>query len=171
MPNDDPAKGDTLPLLESEFLVSLESALQQHANRYKVWNLSLGTDTVCSLDEFSKLAEELDNLQEKYRVSFVISAGNYDTPPLLDFPRKRSSVADWTNYNACGQRSRDHGRVRLPRRLQEERTKRTSAFRVLQARRRPKLRNQARPHSLRRIMLDGRLAYCRNSFSERRRLC
>lgn len=87
MPNDDPAKGETLPLLESEFLVSLELALQQHANRYKVWNLSLGTDTVCSLDEFSKLAEELDNLQEKYHVSFVISAGNYDTPPLLDFPR------------------------------------------------------------------------------------
>jgi len=41
IPNDDPAKGDTLPLLETEFLVSLEAALQQHANRYKVWNLSL----------------------------------------------------------------------------------------------------------------------------------
>lgn len=92
LPNDDPAKGETLPLLESEFLVSLESALQQHANRYKVWNLSLGTDTVCSLDEFSKLAEELDNLQEKYRVSFVISAGNYDTPPLLDFPRSGAQL-------------------------------------------------------------------------------
>ena len=87
IPNNDPAKGDTLSLLESEFLVSLEAALQQHANAYKVWNLSLGTDTVCSLDEFSALAEELDNLQEKYKVSFVISAGNYDTPPLLDFPR------------------------------------------------------------------------------------
>lgn len=87
MPNDDPAKGDTLPLLESEFLVSLEAALQEHANAYRVWNLSLGTDSVCSFDEFSKLAQELDNMQEKYKVSFVISAGNYDTPPLLDFPR------------------------------------------------------------------------------------
>ena len=87
LPNDDPARGDTLGLLESEFLQSLESALQQHANKYKVWNLSLGTDTVCSLDEFSPLAEELDNLQEQYKVSFVISAGNYKTPPLLDYPR------------------------------------------------------------------------------------
>jgi hypothetical protein len=87
IPNDDPAKGDTVPLLETEFLVSLEAALQQHANAYKVWNLSLGTNKVCSLDDFSPLAEELDNLQEKYKVSFVISAGNYDTPPLLDFPR------------------------------------------------------------------------------------
>jgi hypothetical protein len=87
IPNDDPAKGDTLSLLESEFLQSLEEALKQHANTFKVWNLSLGTDTVCSLDEFSPLAEELDNLQERYKVSFVISAGNYDTPPLLDYPR------------------------------------------------------------------------------------
>lgn len=87
IPNDDPGKGDTLPLFEQEFLASLEDSLKQHANAYKVWNLSLGSDEVCSLDEFSKLAEELDNLQEKYKVSFVISAGNYDTPPLLDYPR------------------------------------------------------------------------------------
>jgi len=90
IPNDDPARGATTGLLESEFLVSLEAALKQHANTYKVWNLSLGTDTVCSLDEFSPLAEELDNLQETYKVSFVISAGNYETPPLLDFPRTPS---------------------------------------------------------------------------------
>ena len=87
IPNDDPAKGATLPLLESEFLVSLDDALQQHANKFKVWNLSVGTTNVCALDRFSTLAEELDNLQERYQVSFVISAGNYDTPPLLEFPR------------------------------------------------------------------------------------
>jgi serine protease AprX len=92
IPNNDPARGETLALLESEFLVSLDAALQEHANKYKVWNLSLGTDTVCSLDEFSALAEELDNLQEKYEVSFVISAGNYDTPPLLDFPRTAAQL-------------------------------------------------------------------------------
>lgn len=87
IPNDDPDKGDTLGLLETELLASLESALQEHANEFKVWNLSLGTDAVCSLDEFSMLAEELDNLQEKYQVSFVISAGNYTSTPLLDYPR------------------------------------------------------------------------------------
>lgn len=87
IPNDDPAKGSTLPLYESEFLQTLDDALKQNANKYKVWNLSLGTSAVCSLDRFSELAEELDNLQEKYQVSFVISAGNYDTPPLLDYPR------------------------------------------------------------------------------------
>ncbi|MET0107428.1 MAG: S8 family serine peptidase [Candidatus Thiodiazotropha sp.] len=92
IPNSDPARGDTLALLESELLMSLENALQEHANKYKVWNLSLGTDVVCSLDEFSPLSVQLDNLQEKYQVSFVISAGNYDSPPLLDFPRTQAQI-------------------------------------------------------------------------------
>jgi serine protease AprX len=87
IPNDDPGRGDTMALMESELLVSLEAALQEHANRYRVWNLSLGSDELCSLDEFSKLAEELDNLQERFQVSFVIAAGNFGTLPLLDYPR------------------------------------------------------------------------------------
>lgn len=92
IPNADPAKGDTDALQEQEFLISLETALKQHANEYKVWNLSLGTDAVCSLDEFSEFAEQLDNLQEQYQVSFVISAGNYDNPPLLDYPRTATQL-------------------------------------------------------------------------------
>lgn len=92
IPNDDPSKGDTESLREQELLISLDMALQEHANKYKVWNLSLGTDAVCSLDEFSAFAEELDNLQEKYEVSFVISAGNYVSPPLLDYPRKKPQI-------------------------------------------------------------------------------
>jgi serine protease AprX len=92
IPNSDPAKGNTLALLETELLISLESALQRHANKYKVWNLSLSTDTVCSLNEFSFLAEQLDNLQERYQVSFVISAGNYITLPLLDYPRTQQQL-------------------------------------------------------------------------------
>jgi len=92
IPNDDPGKGDTDSIGEQEFLNSLETALQQHSNEYKVWNLSLGTDTVCSLDDFSEFAVELDNLQERYKVSFVISAGNFAPPPLLDYPRSKAQL-------------------------------------------------------------------------------
>jgi serine protease AprX len=92
IPNDNPQVGDTDAVEEQEFLISLEDALQAHANEYKVWNLSLGTDAVCQMDEFSEFAEELDNLQEKYRVSFVISAGNYTTAPLLEFPRSAGQL-------------------------------------------------------------------------------
>ena len=87
MPNTDPNKGDTDTLSENELLSSLSSALQNHANEFKVWNLSLGSDAICSLDEFSTLAQELDHLQEAYQVSFVISAGNFSNPPLLNYPR------------------------------------------------------------------------------------
>ena len=92
LPNTDPDRGDTDALTESEFLQSLETALQQFANDYKVWNLSLGSDEVCSLNEFSQLAVELDNLQERYQVSFVISAGNYTSLPLLDYPRSDDQI-------------------------------------------------------------------------------
>ncbi|MEK6333934.1 MAG: S8 family peptidase [Acidobacteriota bacterium] len=88
IPNFDPNyKRDTETITEQEFLITLRTALDQYANQYKVWNLSVGTDEVCSLDEFSSFAEQLDNLQERYKVSFVISAGNYEIPPLLSYPR------------------------------------------------------------------------------------
>ena len=88
LPNDDPDFGDTEFLLESEFLVALEEALKAHAKTCKVWNLSLSTDEVCAEDEFSALAAELDDLQERYDVTFVIAAGNYNTRPLLAYPRE-----------------------------------------------------------------------------------
>lgn len=93
IPNADPAFGDTDTITESEFLESLDEALKQYANRVKVWNLSLGTDEVCLLDEFSSFAQQLDDFQEKYQVSFVLSAGNYNTPPLLDYPRTGDQLA------------------------------------------------------------------------------
>jgi serine protease AprX len=93
IPNYDPDKGDTEFLTEQEFLINLKTALDRYANKYKVWNLSLGTTQVCSMDEFSTMAEQLDNFQEQYQVSFVISAGNYETPPLLSYPRTATQLA------------------------------------------------------------------------------
>lgn len=92
IPNNDPAKGETEALTETAFLFNLEEALRQHSNECKVWNLSLGSDEICSLDEFSSLAQELDDLQEKYQVSFVIAAGNFNETPLLDYPRVGSQI-------------------------------------------------------------------------------
>jgi hypothetical protein len=92
IPNWDPARGPVESLYEAEFLQVLESALQRYASRYKVWNLSLGLDQVCSLTEFSSLAVQLDDLQERYNVSFVVSAGNYDALPLLSYPRTAAEM-------------------------------------------------------------------------------
>lgn len=87
IPNDDESVGDVDFLTESQLLQDLETSLKAHANEIRVWNFSMGSDEVCSLDSFSSLAIELDRLQEKYNVSFVISAGNYIEPPLLKYPR------------------------------------------------------------------------------------
>ncbi len=92
IPNDDPSVGEVDVISESEFLEALEAALKRHANRVKVWNLSLGSDEICSMEDFSLFAQQLDDLQEQYRVSFVVSAGNYRTPPLLDYPRSKAQL-------------------------------------------------------------------------------
>lgn len=93
IPNGDPAFGDVDELLESQFLEDLETALAAHANEIRVWNLSLGTNEVCALDQFSAFAIELDRLQEKYNVTFVISAGNYEGRPLLAYPRATDQLS------------------------------------------------------------------------------
>ncbi len=90
IPNNDPGYGETDDISESEFLQSLDTALQQYANRVNVWNLSISTDEVCSLNDFSSFAQQLDDLQEKYQVSFVLSSGNYTTLPMLDYPREKA---------------------------------------------------------------------------------
>src|ERR1017187_4299917 len=86
-----PRKGIRSPFWNQSFWCRWRRPFSSMPMRIR-FGISLNTDTVCSLDAFSTLAEELDNLQEKYKVSFVISAGNYDTPPLLDFPRTGGQV-------------------------------------------------------------------------------
>jgi hypothetical protein len=94
LPNGDPNYGSTDSICESELLQSLETALKKHSNEIKVWNLSLGSDEVCSFEDFSTFAKEVDDLQEKYNVSFVISSGNYTSSPLLDYPRLETQLND-----------------------------------------------------------------------------
>ena len=87
MPNLDPTYGAVGTITESELLQDLERALLKYSNEVKVWNLSLGSDEVCALDRFSDFAVQLDNLQERFEVTFVIAAGNYTNTPLLTYPR------------------------------------------------------------------------------------
>lgn len=65
---------------EYELLPILEEVLPKHPE-VKFWNLSLNIDPVDD-DTFSPFAIALDALQDKYKVTFVISAGNYTNTPL-----------------------------------------------------------------------------------------
>ncbi len=71
-------KGGRIP--EYELLTILEEVLPKHPE-VEFWNLSLNIDSVDD-DTFSPFAIALDALQDKYKVTFVISAGNYTNPPL-----------------------------------------------------------------------------------------
>jgi len=70
---------------EDELLSILEDALPKHRD-VKVWNLSLSRDEPCDGQSFSEFAIALDELQDKYGVTFVIAAGNYTATPLRGWP-------------------------------------------------------------------------------------
>lgn len=76
-----PSESSGEVLTEYDLKIFLEDAVNKYCDRVKVWNLSLGLSCECS-DEISDLAVFLDDLQEKYKVKFIISAGNYQTLPL-----------------------------------------------------------------------------------------
>jgi hypothetical protein len=87
LPNTDPTFGAVGTITEAELLQDLQQVLAKYSNEVRVWNLSLGSDEICSLDRFSDFAVQLDNLQQAFGVTFVIAAGNYEKSPLLGYPR------------------------------------------------------------------------------------
>lgn len=61
---------------EDELLDALITALEKYSEEYKVWNLSVGSQRLCS-GIVSDFTAALDNLQDEFGVYFVIAAGNY----------------------------------------------------------------------------------------------
>jgi hypothetical protein len=70
---------------EDQLITILEEVLPQHPD-VRVWNLSLGTAEICCSHGFSDLAVALDRLQDRYDVTFVTAAGNYEEPPYRGWP-------------------------------------------------------------------------------------
>lgn len=60
---------------EDDLLASLEQALEDHSSQYKVWNLSLSSNRMCS-GIVSEFTAAIDELQKKHNVLFVIATGN-----------------------------------------------------------------------------------------------
>ena len=70
---------------EDKLLTILEDVIPKYPD-VNVWNLSLGTTRSVVDSSFSDLAVALDRLQEQYKITFVIAAGNYQTAPFRDWP-------------------------------------------------------------------------------------
>lgn len=61
---------------EDDLIDALDDALRTYSKEYRVWNLSLGSSRLCS-GMISEFTASIDELQDRFRVSFVIAAGNY----------------------------------------------------------------------------------------------
>lgn len=69
---------------EDQLLSILEEVLPNHPD-VRIWNISLSSDTPCEDGTFSDMTTAFDELQNKYGVTFVFSAGNF-SPPLRNWP-------------------------------------------------------------------------------------
>lgn len=86
IPNDDPQYGKVDHLTEDQFIEIMNEVVPKYSNEVKIWNLSLGSSIMCKNDEISDLAVFLDELSDKYEVKFILSSGNYNTPPFRSWP-------------------------------------------------------------------------------------
>lgn len=87
--------GHSDKISEDELLTILEDVIPKHPD-IKVWNLSLSRcdGPACSDNTFSDFAVFLDRLQDRYGVTFVLAAGNYDTEPFRGWPPDNFGEAD-----------------------------------------------------------------------------
>lgn len=81
------------PLPEYELVTILEDVVPRHP-QVKIWNLSLSADEPCADQKFSDLGMKLDELQDRYGVTFVIAVGNYNQPPFRRWPPDDLGEAD-----------------------------------------------------------------------------
>lgn len=86
-----PGKGAGLG--EDELVTILEEVLPKHPE-VRVWNLSLAGSAPCSDGDFSDLAVKLDDLQDRFNVTFVFAAGNYTVRPFRSWPPEDVGEAD-----------------------------------------------------------------------------
>lgn len=77
IPNDDSSYGDVGTVNEEELIEILQEVIPKYSGKVKVWNLSLNSDSICNEQGFSDLAISLDEIQDDYDVTFVISTGNF----------------------------------------------------------------------------------------------
>lgn len=85
--------GSNVGVREDDLLTILEEVIPLHPDVH-VWNLSLASDDQCDDRSFSDLAIKLDELQDRYDVTFVFAAGNYQVAPFRGWPPEDLGEAD-----------------------------------------------------------------------------
>ncbi len=77
IPNADASKGPIDFLSQDDFFEIIEELMERYSKDVKIWNLSLGTNQIAEEESISDLGIFCDYIQDKYKVQFIISSGNY----------------------------------------------------------------------------------------------
>lgn len=76
VPNSDENFGDVDSISEDDLMDIIEEVIEKYHKNIKIWNMSLGLNTMRKLNKMSDLAIFLDDIQEKYGVQIFVSSGN-----------------------------------------------------------------------------------------------
>lgn len=86
IPNSDKDFGPTDGINEEELMEIIEDSMKKYSNVVKIWNLSLGIESLICNNSMSDLGIFLDYIQDEYNVQFFVSSGNLNTAPLRSWP-------------------------------------------------------------------------------------
>lgn len=86
MPNSNPKSGPTDSIGEEELMEIVEDAMQKYSQTTKIWNMSLGIESMVCDGSMSDLGIFLDYIQDKYNVQIFVSSGNLNQLPLRTWP-------------------------------------------------------------------------------------
>ncbi|MEK3761306.1 S8 family peptidase [Paenibacillus sp. FSL P4-0338] len=77
IPNSDEKFGPIDTVGEEELMEIIEDIMQKYSTTVKVWNISLGIESLICQGAMSDLGIFLDYIQDKYNVQIFVSSGNY----------------------------------------------------------------------------------------------
>lgn len=86
IPNSDKEFGLTDSIGEIELMEIIEDSMEKYSDTTKIWNLSLGIESLVCNGSMSDLGKFLDYIQDKYQVQIFVSSGNLNELPLREWP-------------------------------------------------------------------------------------
>ncbi len=86
LPNSDEEYGPVDGIGEDSLMEIIDEVVSKYCKRVKIWNLSLGIESIICNGSMSSLGAFCDYIQEKYNVQFFISSGNKNIGDLRRWP-------------------------------------------------------------------------------------
>ena len=94
MPNSDKEFGPIDTIGEEDLMEIIEEIMRKYASTTKIWNLSIGIESMVCNGAMSDLGIFLDYIQDKYQVQFFVSSGNINQPPFREWP-PQDTISEW----------------------------------------------------------------------------